>query len=97
MKAEVKKWFKTISIAKTAQKYFRGRLIGDITDNEWEILFKKINGRGGKREGAGRPRQFVEPTTINFKCEVSHKLAAKEKYGTALNQMFVEWLKSVLK
>jgi hypothetical protein len=58
---------------------------------------KKEFGRGGIRKGAGRPRQFVEPTTINFKCELSDKLAAKEKYGTALNQMFIEWLKYVLK
>lgn len=58
---------------------------------------KKEFGRGGTRKGAGRPRQFVEPTTINFKCELSDKLAAKEKHGKALNQMFAEWLKSVLK
>lgn len=58
---------------------------------------KKEYGRGGKRENAGRPRQFQEPTTFSFKCELSEKLAAKEKHGKALNQMFVEWLKSVLK
>lgn len=58
---------------------------------------KKEYGRGGKREGSGRPRQFEEPTTINFKCELSDKLMAKEKFGKSLNQMFVEWLKSVCK
>lgn len=58
---------------------------------------KKEYGRGGTRKGAGRPRQFEEPTTINFKCEAADKLAAKEKHGTALNKMFVEWLKSILK
>ena len=58
---------------------------------------KKEYGRGGKREGAGRPRQFKEPTTINFKCELSDKLKAKEKYGTSLNQMFIKWLKSIIK
>ena len=58
---------------------------------------KKEYGRGGTRKGAGRPRQFAEPTTINFKCELSDKVAAKEKHGKALNQMFMEWLKSVLK
>lgn len=59
---------------------------------------KKIEyGRGGKREGAGRPRQFEEPTTINFKCELQDKLKAKGRFGKSLNQMFVEWLKSVLK
>lgn len=58
---------------------------------------KKEYGRGGTRKGAGRPRQFEEPTTINFKCELSDKLKAKEKFGKSLNQMFVEWLKSVLK
>lgn len=58
---------------------------------------KKEFGRGGKREGAGRPRQFEEPTTINFKAEKSDVLKAKEKFGKSLNKMFVEWLKSVLK
>lgn len=58
---------------------------------------KKEFGRGGSRAGAGRPRQFSEPTTINFKCELSDKLSAKEKHGKALNQMFIEWLKSVCK
>lgn len=58
---------------------------------------KKEYGRGGTRKGAGRPRQFEEPTTINFKCEVADKLTAKEKYGTSLNKMFIDWLKSILK
>lgn len=58
---------------------------------------RKEYGRGGKREGSGRPRHFQEPTTINFKCELSDKLKAKEKFGKSINQMFVEWLKSVLK
>lgn len=58
---------------------------------------KKEYGRGGKREGSGRRRQFENPATLNFKCELSDKLAAKEKYGKALNQMFVEWLKSLVK
>ena len=56
-----------------------------------------INNRGGKREKAGRPRQFVEPTTINFKCELSDKTAAKEKFGKSLNQMFLEWFKGIIK
>ncbi|HXS58513.1 MAG TPA: hypothetical protein VN726_20435 [Hanamia sp.] len=51
---------------------------------------------GGAREGSGRPRQFKEPTTINFKCELSDKLKAKKKYGKSLNQMFIEWLKSII-
>lgn len=59
--------------------------------------YKKEYGRGGKREGSGRPRQFEEPTTINFKCELSDKLKAKEKFGTGLNKMFVEWLQCLLK
>ncbi|MBL0294912.1 MAG: hypothetical protein IPQ04_11805 [Saprospiraceae bacterium] len=58
---------------------------------------KKEFGRGGSRAGAGRPRQFEEPTTINFKCELSDKLKAKEKFGKSFNQMFVAWLKSVCK
>ena len=45
---------------------------------------KKEFGRGGSRAGAGRPRQFEEPTTINFKCEMSDKLKAKEKFGKSL-------------
>ncbi len=56
---------------------------------------QKEYGRGGKRTGAGRPRQFEEPTTINFKCELSDKLKAKETYGKSLNQLFVKWLKSI--
>lgn len=31
---------------------------------------KKEYGRGGKREGSGRPRQFEEPTTMNFKLRI---------------------------
>lgn len=58
---------------------------------------KKEFGRGGKREGSGRPRQFEEPTTINFKCELSDKVKLKDRYGKELNQMFIAWLKSVLK
>jgi len=58
---------------------------------------KKEYGRGGKREGSGRPRQFDEPTTINFKAEKSDVEAAKEKFGKSLNQMFVEWLKSLVR
>jgi hypothetical protein len=51
---------------------------------------------GGARKGAGRHRQFKEPTLINFKCELSDKLAAKEKYGKGLNQKFIKWLKSII-
>lgn len=51
--------------------------------------------RGGYRPNAGRPRQFQEPTTINFKCELSDKLRAKQKHGKKLNGLFVEWLKNV--
>ena len=58
---------------------------------------KNENGRGGKRENAGRPRQFKEPTTINFKCELADKIAAKEKHGKALNQLFNKWLKKINK
>ncbi len=58
---------------------------------------KKEYGRGGKRENAGRPRQFEKPTTINFKCELQDKLKAKEKFGSGLNKMFVEWLQGLLK
>lgn len=57
----------------------------------------KKYGRGGQRINAGRPRQFEEPTTINFKCEMSDKIAVKKKYGKELNKMFLEWLRSVLK
>ena len=56
----------------------------------------KKNTHGGARNGAGRHRQFKEPTTINFKCELSDKLAAKKKYGKGLNQMFIKWLKSII-
>lgn len=58
---------------------------------------KKEYGRGGKREGSGRPRQFEEPTTINFKIELSDKVKLKERYGRELNQMFNKWVQSVLK
>ena len=51
---------------------------------------------GGARKGAGRHRQFKEPTTINFKCERSDKVRAKEKYGKSLNKMFIKWLKSII-
>lgn len=50
---------------------------------------------GGDRSGSGRKRQFENPTIINFKCELSDKLAAKEKHGKQLNKMFIEWLKSL--
>lgn len=56
---------------------------------------KKV-GRGGEREGSGRPRQFEEPITINFKAEKSDVEAAKEKFGKSLNKMFAEWLRSVV-
>lgn len=58
---------------------------------------KKEFGRGGSRAGAGRPRQFEEPTTINFKIELSDKVKLKERYGGELNQMFNVWVQSVLK
>lgn len=58
---------------------------------------KKEYGRGGSRSGAGRPKQFQEPTTINFKCELSDKIKLKERYGRELNQMFNAWVQSVLK
>lgn len=58
---------------------------------------KKEYGRGGKREGSGRPRQFEEPTTINFKIELSDKVKLKERYGKELNRMFNQWVQSVLK
>ncbi len=51
-----------------------------------------VSSRGGKRENAGRPRQFENPTTINFKCELATKIKAKKKYGRDLNRMFNEWL-----
>ena len=57
----------------------------------------KKTGRGGARKGASRPRIFENPTTFNFKCELEDKLKAKEKYGKSFNQMFVAWLKSVIK
>ena len=53
-------------------------------------------GRGGSREGSGRPKQFQNPTTINFKCEAEDKQAVKEKYGKDLNQMFIKWLKGII-
>lgn len=52
--------------------------------------------RGGKRKNAGRPRQFENPTTINFKCELTAKIKAKEKYGRDLNRMFNEWLSGLI-
>ena len=58
---------------------------------------KKEYGRGGKREGSGRPRQFEEPDTINFKMEKADKVKLKERYGKELNQMFNAWVQSVLK
>jgi hypothetical protein len=56
----------------------------------------KKNTHGGARKGASRPRIFKEPTLINFKCELSDKIAAKEKYGKSLNQKFIKWLKSII-
>lgn len=56
----------------------------------------KKKSHGGARKGAGRHAIFQEPTTINFKCELSDKLAAKEKYGKGLNQKFIKWLKSII-
>lgn len=52
---------------------------------------------GGARSGAGRPKQFTNPATINFKCETADKAAVKAKYGKELNQMFIAWLKSIAK
>lgn len=52
---------------------------------------------GGTRPGAGRKKQFKNPATINFKCELSDKEAAKEKYGLSLNKKFNEWLKAIIK
>lgn len=60
------------------------------------MKIEKVNLRGGKRENAGRPRQFENPTTINFKCELETKLKAKKKYGKALNKMFNEWLDELI-
>lgn len=60
------------------------------------MIYKKAV-RGGTREGAGRPRQFKEPTTVNFKCELSDKLKVKKKYGKELNKMFNTWLKALIK
>ena len=57
---------------------------------------RKKENRGGARPNAGRKKQFQEPTTINFKVELSDKLAAKEKHGKKLNQMFITWLKSII-
>lgn len=56
----------------------------------------KKNTHGGARNGAGRHAKFKYPTTINFKCELSDKIEAKEKYGKGLNQKFIKWLKSII-
>ncbi len=53
--------------------------------------------RGGKRKGAGRKKKFENPTTINFKIEKLDKEAVKEKYGSQLNQMFLKWVKDLIK
>lgn len=60
------------------------------------MKIEEANPRGGKRENAGRPRQFENPTTINFKCELAAKLKAKNKYGRNLNRMFNEWLNELI-
>lgn len=60
------------------------------------MKIEEVNTRGGKRENAGRPRQFGNPTTNNFKCELETKLKAKKKYGRDLNRMFNEWLNELI-
>ena len=60
------------------------------------MKIEEANPRGGKRDNAGRPRRFENPTTINFKCELAAKIKAKEKYGRDLNRMFNEWLSGLI-
>lgn len=57
---------------------------------------KKIENRGGAREGAGRPEGPEETVLINFRVRESLRDKVKEKYPKGLNQKFVEFLESLL-
>lgn len=53
---------------------------------------KNMSPHGGKRPGAGRPKEIKDPVTINFFVERADLEAAKEKYGRKLNSMLRKWL-----
>lgn len=39
MKEFIKDWFKTIKIASIAKKYFPDKMLGEISDDEWESIY----------------------------------------------------------
>ncbi len=51
-------------------KYLREFITHRLNDNIWESVEKKTTGRGGKREGAGRPHGTKKPPTRRISLPV---------------------------
>lgn len=50
-------------VIKNYPRYLREFIKHRLDENIWESVEKKTKGRGGKREGAGRPRGTKKPPT----------------------------------
>ena len=50
-------------VVKNYPKYLREFIKHRLDNNIWESVEKKTRGRGGKREGAGRPKGTKKPPT----------------------------------
>jgi len=59
-------------------------------------MIREEKGRGGSRQGAGRPKLINDPVTIGFRVERTDKDLLFEKYGKGINDMFRSWVKSLI-
>lgn len=51
-------------------------------------------GAGGKRPNSGRNTKYVP---MEVKLPPEDKKAVKEKYGRSFNQIFRDWIKTIIK
>lgn len=54
-----------------------------------------IKMHGGKRENSGRKKKYCNPVKMSFNIEKEDRDYVKSKFGGKLNQMFIEWIKTL--
>lgn len=67
-----------------------------MLDFKSKKMVENTETRGGKRKGAGRPKKFNDPANIGFRIERKDKDKLVKKYGRGLNDLFRDWVKTII-